>query len=140
MRKTDEQRGDWKEWRRRRAWQLSQQGWSQKKIAEALGVTEGSCEPMDEARTRARGRRITRKHCRGASTTPLCRAVGATSRTARSRSAGPWVSWRGLDHGTSGRAHQEAVWVELSSGTYESAAQADQVQRTTADRAGHATG
>ena len=42
MRKTDEQRGDWKEWRRRRAWQLSQQGWSQKKIAEALGVTEGA--------------------------------------------------------------------------------------------------
>jgi transposase len=42
MRKTDEQRGDWKEWRRRRAWELSQQGWSQKKIAEALGVTEGA--------------------------------------------------------------------------------------------------
>jgi transposase len=42
MRKTDEQRGDWKEWRRRRAWELSQQGWSQKQIAEALGVTEGA--------------------------------------------------------------------------------------------------
>src|SRR5436190_14575134 len=42
MRRTDEQRGDWKEWRRRRAWELSQQGWSQKKIAEALGVTEGA--------------------------------------------------------------------------------------------------
>ncbi len=42
MRRTDEQRGDWKEWRRRRAWELSQQGWSQKEIAEALGVTEGA--------------------------------------------------------------------------------------------------
>ena len=42
MRRTDEQRGDWKEWRRRRAWELSQQGWSQKKIAQALGVTEGA--------------------------------------------------------------------------------------------------
>jgi transposase len=42
MRKTDEHRGDWKEWRRRRAWELSQQGWSQKKIAEALAVTEGA--------------------------------------------------------------------------------------------------
>lgn len=42
MRRTDEHRGDWKEWRRRRAWELSQQGWSQKKIADALGVTEGA--------------------------------------------------------------------------------------------------
>jgi transposase len=42
MRKTDEQRGDWKEWRRRRAWELSQQGWSQKEIAEALAVTQGA--------------------------------------------------------------------------------------------------
>ena len=42
MRKTDEQRGDWKEWRRLRAWELSKQGWSQKKIAEALGVTQGA--------------------------------------------------------------------------------------------------
>ncbi len=42
MRKTDEHRGDWKEWRRRRAWELSQLGWSQKDIAEVLGVTQGA--------------------------------------------------------------------------------------------------
>lgn len=42
MRKTDEQRGDWKEWRRRRAWELAEQGWNQKEIAEALGVTQGA--------------------------------------------------------------------------------------------------
>lgn len=42
MRRTDKQQGDWKEWRRRRAWELSKLGWSQKKIAEALGVTEGA--------------------------------------------------------------------------------------------------
>ena len=42
MRKTDEDRGDWKEWRRRRAWELRQQGWTQKEIAEALGVTQGA--------------------------------------------------------------------------------------------------
>jgi transposase len=29
---------DWREWRRMRAWELSQQGWSQGQIAEALGV------------------------------------------------------------------------------------------------------
>ena len=42
MRRIDEQRGDWKEWRRRRAWELWKLGWSQKEIAEALGVTEGA--------------------------------------------------------------------------------------------------
>src|SRR5438270_8098812 len=42
MRKTDEQRGDWKEWRRRRAWELWKLGWNQKEIAETLGVTQGA--------------------------------------------------------------------------------------------------
>ncbi len=30
---------DWREARRRRAWELKQQGWQQNQIAEALGVT-----------------------------------------------------------------------------------------------------
>src|SRR5947209_13636832 len=42
MRKIDEHRGDWKEWRRRRAWELCQQGWSKKEIGQALGVTQGA--------------------------------------------------------------------------------------------------
>jgi transposase len=33
---------DWREGRRLRAWELYEQGWPQKKIAEALGVTEGA--------------------------------------------------------------------------------------------------
>src|ERR1700733_5443048 len=33
---------DWKEWRRFRAWELKQQGWSQHDIAVALGVTSGA--------------------------------------------------------------------------------------------------
>lgn len=33
---------NWREARRRRAWELSQKGWKQKAIAEALGVTEGA--------------------------------------------------------------------------------------------------
>lgn len=34
--------GDWREWRGLRAWQLKQQGWSQRAIARALGVSEVS--------------------------------------------------------------------------------------------------
>jgi transposase len=35
-------KADWREERRRRAWELAQHGWSQRKIAEALGVSEGA--------------------------------------------------------------------------------------------------
>src|SRR5258708_36293826 len=33
---------DWKEWRRLRAWELKQQGWLQRDIAEALGASKGA--------------------------------------------------------------------------------------------------
>src|SRR2546429_8859379 len=33
---------DWREGRRLRAWELHEQGWKQKDIAAALGVTEGA--------------------------------------------------------------------------------------------------
>ena len=33
---------DWREGRRLRAWELHQQGWKQKDIAAALGVTPGA--------------------------------------------------------------------------------------------------
>ena len=41
MRKTELSR-DGQEWRRLRAWDLWQQGWKQKEIATALGVTKGA--------------------------------------------------------------------------------------------------
>ena len=40
--KKKQQPENWREVRRRRAWELSQKGWQQKDIAEALGVTEGA--------------------------------------------------------------------------------------------------
>ncbi len=36
------QPSDWRESRRLRAWELHQQGWSQRQIAAALGVTQGA--------------------------------------------------------------------------------------------------
>lgn len=35
-------KADWREERRKQAWKLKQQGWMQKEIAEALGVSEGA--------------------------------------------------------------------------------------------------
>ena len=36
------QANDWREGRRLRAWELKQQGWNQREIARALGVSEGA--------------------------------------------------------------------------------------------------
>jgi transposase len=44
-------KADWREERRKRAWALQQQGWRQKDIAAALGVTEGA---VSQWLTRAR--------------------------------------------------------------------------------------
>src|SRR6059058_1950945 len=33
---------DWREGRRLRAWELKQEGWTQQRIADALGVTKGA--------------------------------------------------------------------------------------------------
>lgn len=40
--KKNQEPKNWREARRLRAWELSQKGWKQKEIAEALGVTEGA--------------------------------------------------------------------------------------------------
>jgi predicted transcriptional regulator len=40
--KTTKQPDNWQEARRLQAWELSQKGWKQEKIAEALGVKEGA--------------------------------------------------------------------------------------------------
>ena len=40
--KTNKPANSWREMRRLQAWELSQKGWKQNRIAEALGVTEGA--------------------------------------------------------------------------------------------------
>jgi len=51
---TDRQPTDWREGRRLRAWELAQQGWKQKDIAAALGVTQGAVSQW-LSRARAQG-------------------------------------------------------------------------------------
>lgn len=52
---------DWREGRRLRAWELYEQGWSQRKIAEALGVTEGAVSQWIN-RGKAQGPEALRHH------------------------------------------------------------------------------
>src|SRR6266851_4370405 len=53
--KTSKARLDWREGRRRRAWELKQQGWKQTEIAAALGVTSGA---VSQWLTRARAKGV----------------------------------------------------------------------------------
>ncbi|MGZ3665160.1 MAG: helix-turn-helix domain-containing protein, partial [Ktedonobacterales bacterium] len=52
---------DWREGRRRRAWELKQQGWKQQDIAAALGVTPGAVSQWLK-RGRAQGVEGLRRH------------------------------------------------------------------------------
>jgi transposase len=52
---------DWKEGRRLRAWELSQQGWKQREIAEALGVSKGAVSQW-LSRAKAEGIEGLRRH------------------------------------------------------------------------------
>ena len=42
-------KSQWLEYRRQQAWELSQKGWQQNRIAEALGVTEGALKLARES-------------------------------------------------------------------------------------------
>src|SRR6266567_3747969 len=49
-------KADWREERRKQAWKLKEQGWSQQDIAVALGVSEGAVSQWMRTRTRRRRR------------------------------------------------------------------------------------
>src|SRR5690348_8216014 len=52
---------DWREYRRLRAWELSQQGWTQQAIARALGVTKGAVSQW-MSRAKAEGQQGLYRH------------------------------------------------------------------------------
>jgi len=49
-------KADWREERRKQAWKLKEQGWQQKDIAVALGVSEGAVRHWMRTRARRRHR------------------------------------------------------------------------------------
>jgi DNA-directed RNA polymerase specialized sigma24 family protein len=67
---SDTARLDWREGRRRRAWELKEQGWKQQDIAAALGVTPGAVSQW-LSRARQGGVEALRRHP-AAGPTPRC--------------------------------------------------------------------
>ena len=68
--RTTPQPTDWREGRRLRAWELHQQGWPQKQIAAALGVTQGAVSQWI-ARGRTGGKDALRNRSRPGATPKL---------------------------------------------------------------------
>ena len=80
---------DWREGRRRRAWTLHQQGWKQREIAAALGVTEGAVSQWF-ARARVEGVAALRKRTSPGAPPKLPRAQLAQLPTLLARGAPAW--------------------------------------------------
>ena len=70
-------KADWREERRKRAWNLKETGWRQKDIAVALGVSEGAVSQW-LTRGRAGGLEALKAHPpKGVTAATECRAKGA---------------------------------------------------------------
>ena len=123
MRRTDEHRGDWKEWRRFRAWELAQQGWSQNEIAEALGVTEGAVSQWIKVR-RERGEAGLRgKIAQGPASRLSKEQLGQLPGLLEDASRGSWrAAGEVWTHRSRGSADRAAVEKKVSPSAYESSA------------------
>jgi transposase len=126
---------DWREGRRLRAWDLHQQGWTQRRIAEALGVTQGAVSQwlkrardrggLDALRRRpAPGRRTLLTHDQHNHIPALL---------ARSRGLRLWRRY--LDYAASWRGAQTGVWGQGPSSPHQPPATPAGLERPEADDA-----
>jgi transposase len=130
---------DWLEGRRRRAWELKQQGWKQQDIATALGVTKGAVSQWMR-RAREGGVEALRRHPPPGPTPKL---------TAEQLAHLPQVLERGAEaYGYRGQVwttkrvdarHLAHLWGELPPGAYQPSLAVDPPERATADRTSNAT-
>jgi transposase len=122
------QASNWRKGRRLRAFELKEQGWKQKEIAEALGVTEGAASQWMK--------RATKQGVEGLRLKPPPGATPRLSEDQRARvpellaqgaqAHGFWG--RGVDVRESGHGNQQGVWSRLSSDSCESFTQSLETQ------------
>jgi transposase len=128
---------EWKEGRRRRAWELSQQGWKQKDIAAALGVSKGAVSQWLK-RARKEGIEALRRHLASGRPPKL---------SAEERAQLPGVLAQGAEAfgfrgqvWARGRGDQAAVRGEVSSCPLQPHPTRPQAQCAQAGAVGHPTG
>ncbi len=131
---------DWREGRRRRAWELKQQGWKQQDIAAALGVTEGAVSHWLK-RAREQGveglRRPPAPGPQPRLTPEQLAQLPALPRPAGVRSGSVRLPWAGVDVPAGGRSHPPHVWRQVSSSARQSALARRAPQRAAATHTGY---
>ncbi len=111
---------NWREGRRMRAWELHEQGWKQKDIAAALGVSEGAVSQwFKKAKAKASRSLAASTSSRQARATES-RTEGAVAGLAGAGSGSLRVSRAGLDHRARGGDDAAAVRRQLSSCPWQS--------------------
>src|SRR6266852_1881945 len=106
-------KADWRAERRKRAWKLKEEGWQQKDIAIALGVSEGAVSQwLKRGRRRSRGPQ--RASAQRDDPEIDNRTEEADSRVISQGSRGVWVSWRRMDREPGVRSDQANLWGALS--------------------------
>ena len=117
---------DWREGRRLRAFELKQEGWKHKEIADALGVTKGA---VSQWMKRARDEGVEGlRHKPPPGVRPRLSAeqrarLPETTRAFGSGSAGTRISWRGVDLREGGASDPKRVRRKLPPGARESSGQ-----------------
>ena len=108
-------KADWREERRKRAWELKEQDWQQKGIAVALGVSEGAVSQWLK-RGREGGVGALKAHPpKGVTPSVNNRAKSADPPVVSQGSGSVWFSWRCADSQPSSRGDRSDHWGALSS-------------------------
>jgi len=131
---------DWREGRRLRAWKWYEQGWPQRKIAEALGVERWSGESMDQSWQRARTGSVAPSSLAWCAAQAVAGAARPVARTGGQRSRSVGVPGPSLDRRAGGVGHQTRVWRELSSNPLQSPPQSAQTPRPETGKPSQPTG
>src|SRR5215472_7651554 len=106
-------KADWREKRRKRAWDLKQQGWKQQAIAQALGVSEGAVSQWLK-RGRAGGREALDAHPpKGAASRLSAEQKAQIPDWLAEASRGVWLSRGCVDGQPDSPADLSAFWRAL---------------------------
>ena len=107
-------KADWREERRKRAWKLKEEGWQQKDLAVALGVSEGAVSHWIK-RGREGGEEALKAHPPKGVSPRLTAEQKAQIPVLLARvSRGVRVSRRCVDSESGGRSDQTDLWDSLS--------------------------
>ena len=123
---------EWQEERRKRAYEMVQNGWPQKKVAEALGVSEGA---VSQWMKRAREGGVTPSNTAGCRQQIECGTIRPITKHPGTRSRSVWICGSSLDARSRAASHPGRVWGKLPCGSHALLAEEDRLEQPETDAA-----